>query len=149
MEKDNKVLISAILIILVALVSFNFGDITGKAVKENTVVAISPLEVTAGETITVYVKPGSNGVEKLAYVYSKKGIRLPGTISLCRSSKCEDVLSVEYKIIDTWDNNEGWDFREKSKGYYVKVIDSRTEDYSTASFTVKRKYEAAGPAVHL
>ena len=121
MNKDNKVLLGAILIILVALVSFNFGDITGKAVSEGSIVAISPKTVTAGEYINVYVKPGSKGVEKLAYIYREGDIRMAGTISLCRTSKCEEEVDVKYKILDIWDNNAEWDINEITRGYYVKV----------------------------
>jgi len=149
MNKDNKVLLGAILIILVALVSFNFGDITGKAVSEGSIVAISPKTITAGEYINVYIKPGSKGVEQLAYLYREDGARLPGTINLCSTSKCDEEINVKYKIIDTWDNNEKWDINEITKGYYIRVNEYKQDSYKTASFTVSRKYEAAGPSKHL
>lgn len=146
MDKDNKILLSAILIILVALVSFNFGDITGKIVKDSTVVAVSPSEVTAGEYITVYVNPGSDGVKNVAYVYRENDVRIPATINLCGSSKCEDEISVTYKILNNWDDNAEWSYGEVTRGYKIKVEDWRSTRYKTANFIVRRKYEAVGPA---
>lgn len=149
MEKDNKILLGAILIILITLVSFNFGDITGKVVKEGTVVSISPATVTAGDYITVYVKPGSKGVESSAYFYRIDGTRIPATVKLCGESRCTKETTIRYKLTDSWDNNADWAYGITSKGYYVKVQDWKVESYKTASFVVNRRYEAAGPAEHL
>lgn len=148
MEKDNKILLGAILIILVAMVSFSFRGITGKAVSEKTIVAVSPGSITAGESITIYVKPGSVGVEQMAYFYREDGLRIPGTVSLCRSSKCADEIKIDYKLVDSWDGNADWPYGEASRGYYLRVNDYRSEEYKTASFTVKRAYELPGPQVH-
>lgn len=104
MDKDNKVLLSAVLVILVALVAFNFGDITGKAVESNTVIAVSPTSVSFGEydtikLLTIKVSPGKDGVDTKMYLHQENGFRVGGeTVNICPDSLCYDEVTLTYKL---------------------------------------------------
>jgi len=105
MDKDNKVLLAAVLIILVALVAFNFGDITGKAVKDDgTVIAVSPTTVKFGEydtmkLVTIKVIPGKDGVDTVMSLYMVDGFKVSGeTVNICTDSICREEATLTYKL---------------------------------------------------
>jgi len=104
MDKDNKVLLAAVLVILVALVAFNFGDITGKAVKDSTVIAVSPTVVKFGEydtvkMVTIKVMPGEDGVDTKMSLYKVDGFKVGGeTVNICTESICREETTLTYKL---------------------------------------------------
>jgi hypothetical protein len=112
MDKDTKVLLMAVVIILVALVSFNMSDLTGKASSTAAVsgirITVEPASVTfakndAAKIVTVRASLGSNKVEDNLQLYNAQtNTRLGGKdLSLCRSSNCRQTdlqPSYQYSI---------------------------------------------------
>lgn len=129
MNKDNKILVLAIFIVLVAIFSFSFDDIiTGKVTKESiSKVMITPNEVMRGETITVEVIPGPDGTyNRWAWIYragAKNDLRLTGTAKrMCGTqSVCYEPVTFTYLI--SGDENKFPDGK-----YYVKVKEHDTQE---------------------
>ncbi|MEK6952907.1 MAG: hypothetical protein AABX29_07885 [Nanoarchaeota archaeon] len=109
MEQNNKTLLVAVLIILLALVAFNFNKISGRAVGDGSDVSIvvSPSVVTfsgdeTGKFITVTVDTGGVGVDSQLELFSVVGgLRERVSISdtLCGTkSLCNGVVSKQFLI---------------------------------------------------
>jgi hypothetical protein len=87
MDQNNKILIGAALIILVAIVSFRYTDITGEVTKD-AVISVSPSKVyfemrgdnvyDAAKLVTINVKPGTYGVDRDLELYREDGSRVGG-----------------------------------------------------------------------
>ena len=163
MNKDAKVLLIALVIIIVGALSFNYTNITGKTTSDYTTITISPNIVKAGEYINLDINPGLRGVfsEIEVYISGKTDIVLSGyspkmcksdpddpNRCSCSSNKCYEITTVPYKIPKTWDNNGGWDYTTNSKTYYARVYDIYSGLWVKAHFTVERFYEARGPDEH-
>jgi len=116
MEKDNKILLGAVLIMLVAMISFNFDSITGKAAGSGSGVSVSAdpsrlhfsyedLEIgTRIVTVNVRVKDGylDNSDDEGLELYRASGERIGGKgASLCGTkSRCgkDDIKTIAYKF---------------------------------------------------
>jgi len=109
MDKDTKILLMAVVIILVALVSFNLSDLTGKVTKsDKTIIAVSPSVLTFGlhdssKIITVRVSPGEGGIRKRLLMYRVKtggydSVVGSETVSVCNRDICYDDVTVSYRI---------------------------------------------------
>ena len=111
MEKDNKILLGAVLIMLVAMVSFNFNSITGKATTSSGVlVSAAPSELyfsyddlanKPSKVVKVKVEVDSQGIENQLDLYRSNGERIGGQgRELCRSSNnCrKGVYTVDFRI---------------------------------------------------
>lgn len=121
MEKDNKILLLAIFILLVAMVSFSFNNFTGKATKESvSKVIVTPENVMRGETINVEIIPGPEGVyNRWAWIYKvgeKNDLRLTATAKrICgNQAVCYEPATINYLI-------EGNEEKFPDGKYYVKV----------------------------
>ncbi len=55
--KNNKILISTIIVALVVLVSFNFEKMTGQATAADSRIITAPSTVNGGDTIEITVRP--------------------------------------------------------------------------------------------
>ena len=140
MEKDNKILFGAILIILIAMLSLNFNDlITGNVSKESvSKVIVSPSEVARGEVITVEVTPGPEGVyNRWAWIYNVRDggdLRLTGTAKrMCgNQAVCYDPLTIIYLI-------EGNEDKFPDGRYIIKVRvhDVKETKYAEGVFWIK------------
>ena len=111
MNKDTKVLLMAVVIILVALVSFNLSDLTGMQIRSDvTTLTVSPITTTferydTAKMITIRVLPADNGVDKKIEMYKCKNeqcttsIRLGAeTANICTSSTCSEDVTVSYRL---------------------------------------------------
>ncbi|MBI2671590.1 hypothetical protein HYX16_01520 [Candidatus Woesearchaeota archaeon] len=116
MEKDNKILLGAVLIMLVAMLSFNFDSITGKAAGSGSGVSVSvdPSRLyfsaeglergSLPVTVTVRVKDGyvENGLDSGGLeLFRANGKRIGGRgADICRtSSKCgKGTYTILYKF---------------------------------------------------
>jgi hypothetical protein len=138
MNKDTKVLLMAVVIILVALVSFNMSDLTGKIIKnsENAQLIISPTLVTFGKhdtarMITIQVSPGKNGINQKLWLYRGDGRNTQAdstTVNICTSSICYDDVTVSYRV----------DAGLKDGKYYFKAERENTgQKFVSNEFEVK------------
>ncbi|MBI2498632.1 hypothetical protein HYV88_00145 [Candidatus Woesearchaeota archaeon] len=109
MEQNNKTLLVAVLIILLALVAFNFNKISGRVVGDGSDVSVvvSPSIVTfsgdeSAKFVTVTVDTGSVGVDSQLELFSvNSGLKERVSISdtLCGTqSICNGVVSKQFLI---------------------------------------------------
>lgn len=144
MEKDNKILLGAVLILLVAMVSFNFSSLTGKATStsetEATLSAVSSDgdssvyfsqdDVRGGQigqggkqpvTVTVTVKSGriDNSLELYRKVGSSEAKKEEQQV--CTGSSCgKGTYTVVYQL-----NPDHAGSSSEPKEYLFKVYDDR------------------------
>lgn len=163
MNKDSKILLIALIIIFIGAFSLNYTNMTGKSYKDiasdHTTISVSPRERTAGETITIDIDPGLNGIYSEIEIYrvDENDIRLGRyTYDICESDKhpcvsnrCYERITVDYPISKSWDNNNEWHSTVSSKTYYARVYDIYSGTYKIAYFTVERTYQKEGPAKRL
>ena len=103
MDKNNKILLGAILLIFVTLLSFNINTITGEITKENKKVpsvTVSPKVADAGERVTVSVWTGADGINRKACLYDDNS-RVTCTNRVCS----EDTDNSYYKCYSTDTNS--------------------------------------------
>ncbi|MBS3171849.1 hypothetical protein J4449_04530 [Candidatus Woesearchaeota archaeon] len=156
MEKDNKVVLGAVLILLVGMLSFNFaGSLTGKTVNKggpDVVLTVSPSNVyfsfedlvkgTKVITLTVNVNKGE--AERNVYIYRNTpngGVRDTNaakatlTGSGCRSSNaCEEgTYTINYLINS--ELNEGDFFFRVSRPAKASTSTNK-ETFDSNTFTV-------------
>lgn len=102
----NKTWVIVVLIILVALVAYNFNGMTGAATGVTTI-TVSPNEVSFGKQETmkllqIHVKPSANGIDTKLHLYrvAENGDYRVGTeaVDLCTDSICKKEATVEYKL---------------------------------------------------
>ncbi len=141
MRQENKVLVWAVLILLIAIVSFNFTGITGEAIKEKTTtVMLDKTYALPSETITLTVIPGSKGVDTDIDVYrADTDYRyMQSAAQVCKRYKCKDISEVKFKLIDAFEPGT----------YYFRLYDLGSKEYVKAYFTVGVLYEPVGPKKH-
>lgn len=111
MNKNTKVLLMAVVIILVALVSFNLNDLTGMVSSDITTLIVSPTVVNfekydAAKMITVGVSPSKpNGVNKKVEMYKCKNEKCTSSIkfgsetaNICTDSTCYSKVTISYRL---------------------------------------------------
>ena len=110
MNKDTKVLLMAVVIILVALVSFNLNDITGRIINgsEVSTLTVSPTIITFGNNdaatmITIGISPGTNGLDKKILMYKVRtgGYDTPidsKTANICTDSICYHDVTIGLRV---------------------------------------------------
>ena len=127
MNKNNKVLLFAFIIIIGAFISSSIEGITGRVVdKKITKVSVSPYKTYPGEELYVTVIPGEEGVNEEAVFYNSNG-KL-NSHNLCFGSyKCVEPITFNFMIPDNW----------KSGVYQVKVYDYALKDFIKGDFTIK------------
>ena len=84
MHQDNKILISAVLILGVALVAFNFGGLSGRA-SYSDITDCQPLEISAsiqGNKLTVTLTESEGGLRGTDY----NGLEAPYKVDLRRDN---------------------------------------------------------------
>ncbi|MEK6952909.1 MAG: hypothetical protein AABX29_07895 [Nanoarchaeota archaeon] len=135
MQQENKILLSAILVLGVAMLSSSFLNLTGNLVncKESIAVA-SPKEIDGGDVVTIAVSNGE-GVYEEAKVFMRSFDRN----GIARDSKISyttrDVCDGEYKCkeamfkIQTFPA-EGSNIWVDNQDYVVKLKDVCTGDFT-------------------
>lgn len=111
MEKDNKVLLGAVLILLVAMLSFNFNSVTGEVTKDSASLKVSPTSVyfsqedlnsRPSKIVSVKVSVNSGSIENELYLFRSNGVRTQqsNTRQICESkSSCgKGTYAVDFKI---------------------------------------------------
>ncbi|MEK6952906.1 MAG: hypothetical protein AABX29_07880 [Nanoarchaeota archaeon] len=128
MERESKIILGAIIIILIAIFSFNLG-ITGFSVKEFSNINISPKVLTSGSMILITVYPGLEGVNNNLNFYNAEDDLRKASIELCEGDyKCSEETTISHWVPDGW----------KPGVYYVKVYDYNRKDFIMEDFTIKR-----------
>ncbi|MEK6934248.1 MAG: hypothetical protein AABW46_00035 [Nanoarchaeota archaeon] len=128
MNRESKILIGAVIIIIIAIFSFNSG-ITSFSVKESSgSIIISPKSVSAGENIIVTVIPGFEGVNNKVSFYNAEDDLRKDSVELCKGSfRCEKESSINYWVSNSWDPGV----------YYVKVYDYNRKGFIIEDFTIR------------
>ena len=124
---------SIIALFIVALVGFNFENVTTGAIRNTkTTVDVVPKFLDAGEYVTVNVNPGRDCVNSVVGFYDESGLRRATVRTEVGSPRkvCQQ-FTVRYKTSPTWKPNE-----EESGVFIVKVFDYGKEDYISTAFTI-------------
>lgn len=138
MEKDNKVLLGAVLILLVAMLSFNFNSVTGNvtnkedhatvSVNTNTVYfSQEDLNNRPTKPVMVTVRVDSGQVENQITLYRATGEKTNKREKVCESkTNCESgkTYTVEFGI--------GTDLEE---GDYYFTVEGHKEQLNGNTFT--------------
>jgi hypothetical protein len=101
LDKNNKILLGAILLIFMTIISFNINTITGDLTKEGKKVpsvTVSPKVVVPGERVTVSVWTGADGINERACLYDDNS-RVACTNRVCSDSP--ENLDRAYKCYST------------------------------------------------
>ncbi len=141
MQQENKILVWAVLILLIAIVSFNFTGMTGESIRNKiTTVTLDKTYVLPSGTIILNVIPGSKGVDADVDIYRANTDRryMQAVLSICRRYKCESMSTVKFKVIDSFEPGT----------YYFRLYDIYSKEYVKAYFTVGVLYESTGPKIH-
>ena len=139
-------------IVLLAVIGFNFEDITGNAVKDLAPsVTIYPTDVNAGEKVNIKVRPNNGCVDPEIGLYfsgvksdstvdigsnlRKTTITQKGGFSICKNSKGildpDGTFTLSYKTEPNWDGD-----------YYAKIFywkDRKTKESINVYFSVNPK----------
>ncbi len=127
MDNNKKILIAILIILVVAMVFFDYGNFTGQVVKSSSVVTISPNTIKQSDYIEINAVPTVNGISKKFYICDDEdSCRWHSTLKICQSYKCANPFSARYKIGD-WEPGV----------YYVKFYDYSLKDYIKTYFTVE------------
>jgi hypothetical protein len=138
MENKN-ILLGAVLILLIALVTFNL-DITGEITKPTiTKITVQPTTVQQGDKITITVTPGEKGANRNLYFMVGNYRRLISNL-FCRESglstgRCLKPETMTFVIPVSW----------KPDIYSVAVYDFGIKDYVRADFTVTQNPKLVHP----
>ena len=131
--KDNYVIFISVLILLVGAISFNYGGLTGNAVKDY----ISNIEVNPGNLInngvlSITIEPGKAGIRPDLNIYTESGLRIANLhMRVCKYSKCYDPVVLNKRI-----NLGDFDFRGKF-GFYIEGEDIFYNRPVRTYFTIK------------
>lgn len=128
MNKENRVILLAFLIIIGALISSSIETITGKVInKKVTKVSVSPSKTYAGKELYITVVPGEEGANEDVIFYDSNGVKF-GSQKLCAGSyKCTESVTFNFKIPENW----------KSGIYQIKIYDYGVKDFIKGDFTIK------------
>ncbi len=154
MEKDNKVLLGAVLILLVAMVSFSFNDaVTGEVTSSAASVSASPTQVyfnfddlanrpTKIVTVTVNVREGS--VENDIQLYRDTGEKVEAKKQICKASAStcsKGVYEVPVQVSSSLEEGDYF-FRVSGRSFAKqnqKVYDSNK--INVAKYTSSSDYQ--------
>lgn len=144
----NKIIIGAVAIVLIALIGFNFNNITGNVVGSLVPdVTVYPSTVKAGEKINIKVKPNKGCVDpEIGFYFSgklsdgsmtssggRKGtVTHKGGYKVCKGNGL--ILDKDGTFTVSYRTEPGWDGEHFAKIYYWK--DRNTKDYVNARFNV-------------
>ena len=138
-KKNNKNLITIVLLIVVGIVILGYSNNTGFVSKEGKtkimVSAVSPPEINAGEEIYITIKPGTKGYDgnsldvyqKIGSLGKYKKVVAEVKVQYC-GSKCTEERVLKYRTSSSW-----------SGIYYASVKDSSTGKVVETSFKVVPK----------
>lgn len=136
MERDNKVLLGAVLILLVAMLSFNFNSITGNATNTGKVtITATPSEIYFSEKdlynnegnsqkiVTVTINAGLD-IDSDLKLYSEGGLP-KGKIEICNTlSSCKKgVYKKQFKISSNLPEGNYFFRIDSKRGLLVKNSD--------------------------
>lgn len=123
MDKKQWI-ITLVLVIVVAVVAFNFNNWTGKATTKITdtllplesKVTVTPTSVTAGEEITITMKPARDPTVCIDTTIEFYKLKDDGTLGLRRETKdvsnylgtrknCNTIIATNYKTLVSWEGS--------------------------------------------
>lgn len=146
-----------IIIVLIALVSYNYDNLTGLMTRDwqlqgkdayrETKITIEPTEAKAGQRISLNIIPGSEGAKKLMTIHSAGGIKKDSTSKWCNigyereeirsatkivSFKCSEPKSTTYRIPSAF----------KPGDYYIRIYDYAKAKENNCNEKHGKEYEA-------
>ena len=131
MEKENKLLLGATIILIgLIIISMNFG-ITGSSIRisEESEIEVKPSIVFNGENINILVRPSTKGVNNKANFYIEEDNLRKTSIEICNNYICSKETSINFNIPNGWEQGV----------YSVRVYDYGKKEFIKKEFTVRNK----------
>ena len=125
-------MISMVVVLIIALIGFNFGGITGQVTGSTTIKVTS--ELNAGEIITVEVTP-SGCVNNIIGVYDDGDLRRATFSSTItgRANKICKPFEASFKTYPDWKPSD-----EETGLFFIKIFDYDSERFISKPFTIRR-----------
>ena len=132
-KESNSLIISMVVVLVIALIGFNFEGITGQ-VTGSTIIKVNPSELNAGEIITVEVTP-SGCVNNVIGVYDDSNLRRATFSSSItgRANKICKPFEASFKTYPSWKPTE-----EETGLFFLKIFDYDSEIFISKPFTIRR-----------
>lgn len=129
MERDNRILIGSVIIIVLVSISFNFS-FTGGVVKDVSggKIKVSPEVINSGDVVYFDVFGGVKGINNKAdFIYAIDDLRKSSKKDICgEGHKCTGDISFSYFIPPNWESGI----------YYVVFFDYASGEFIKKGFTV-------------
>ncbi len=158
----KKTIAGLIIILLIALISYNYDSITGALTRDwqlqgtenyrETQITIEPSEARAGQTVSLTIIPGSEGARKEMTVHYQNGIKKDSSRTWCnigyereeirsatkivRSFKCSEPKTINYRIPAAFAPGD----------YYIRIYDYAKVKVGNCASEYGKNYEACAYA---
>ena len=133
-KESNTLIISIMLILVIALVGFNFDKITGQTTGLITTLDVSPNILNAGQNIVVKVNP-QGCVNNIIGVYDDSDLRR-ATFSSSVTGRAQKIcksFEASFKTYPAWKPGE-----DETGIFFVKIFDYEKEEFISKPFTIRR-----------
>lgn len=153
----KKTIAGLIIIVLIALVAYNYDTITGFMVRpwqlqgqepyRETQINILEPEARAGQKITVEIIPGSEGAQKLITIHSQNGAKKDSTSTWCNIGYTREEIRSATKIVVSYKCSEEKTFEYRIPSafipgdYYIRVYDYAKAKENNCNEKHGREYE--------
>ena len=97
--KNNHIFLFSLLILGLAVLSFNFQGLTGEVTHSEAVMEIIPSIVKAGQFVQITINPGSGSENWVDLYTANNNLRIDENIfTVCRASKCYEQTTVNWRV---------------------------------------------------
>lgn len=159
----KKTIAGLIIIILIALVAYNYDTITGFMIRpwqlqgqeayRETQITITPEEAKAGQKISIEIVPGNLGAEKEITIHSSNGAKRDSTREWCTIGYEREEIRSATKIVQSFKCTEPKTFLYripssfKPGDYYIRVYDYAKAKANKCASKHGREYETCAYAI--
>ncbi len=159
----KKTIAGLIIIVLIALVSYNYDAITGFMVRpwqiqgqesyRETQINIEPEQAKAGQRINIEIIPGNKGAEKTITIHSSNGAKKDSTREWCNIGYEREEIRSATKIMHSFKCSEPKTFSYripasfKPGDYYIRIYDYAKAKENKCASKHGREYEACAYAI--
>lgn len=159
----KKTIAGLIIIVLIALVSYNYESITGFMVRpwqlqgqegySETQINILTPEARAGQKITVQIIPGNEGAQKLMTIHSQNGAKKDSSRTWCNIGYEREEIRSATKIVHSFKCSEPKTFEYRIPAalipgdYYIRIYDYAKAKENNCNEKHGREYEACAYAI--
>ena len=158
----KKTIVGLIIIVLIALVSYNYDSITGLMSRDwqlqgqesyrETQINIESPEAKAGQRISVTIIPGSLGARKEMTIHSASGLKKDSSREWCNLGYEREEIRSATKIVHSFKCTEPktFDYRIPAAfipgDYYIRIYDYSKAKENNCNSKYGKEYETCAHA---